>query len=607
MRLSPTTSTISMTSESPFSSYLNTNHVPSALEADGIAALIADRAEAASEIHARLERLAKEAQVWQGQLDQHIHYIEEHQAIISAFRRLPDSALVRIFLASRGGRVGRLEPAVAISHVCHQWRRLVLGTPRMWTTVGVPLSGYTPAAMSKSEEIDEATLDRVSAYIERSGELRLSVWIGVGIFCPEGLEDRRDLHEGLMKILVPTIHRWKSLDLNVPDDSPFACLLELPGTTFTTLKSLAIDFQSARRRLKHDAPYMEPALIEAPPVDLAIGVWSAESLTTLRLRGIGKPIAEMNAVLPVHWSTLTFLSLGSSTRFDMQQHHIIPILAECTNLLSCSLTLDRDSDVSDGAQQRTESPTTEATLPSLYALELLGSEVAIRGLASKLTLPSLKSLTTLFNMAPDPTPDGKCALIEWVDRYGDQLLSISFDYVTLIQSNLTHCLSRLPNLVDLRMTGKKRLSTFGLFPRRRGIVGLASALIDDDVLGSLTPRDGQSEGDTDDKSICFCPKLERLECHMGFTERSEKAFVRFILARYGDGTKEVLPGGVRRIRAVVLSFNYEKPDYEGSRDIQDEVNRAIDAGDMAIYVEYNTPLTVEASESVYQVMMGMRK
>ncbi|TEB28159.1 hypothetical protein FA13DRAFT_1735787 [Coprinellus micaceus] len=56
-----------MTSESPFSSYIDTNHVPSALEVEGITSLIADRSAAASEIRVTLDRLAKETEALQHQ------------------------------------------------------------------------------------------------------------------------------------------------------------------------------------------------------------------------------------------------------------------------------------------------------------------------------------------------------------------------------------------------------------------------------------------------------------------------------------------------------------------------------------------------------------
>ncbi|TEB28204.1 hypothetical protein FA13DRAFT_1592514, partial [Coprinellus micaceus] len=157
--------------ESPFSTYIKTNNALPALEVDGIASLIADRKEAANEIHARLEQLAKEARVLQGQLDQHTRYIDEHKAITSGVRRLPDNALVRIFLAT--GDHARFSP-IAISRVSHQWRKVALDTPLLWTSIGAHIP-ENPTVLEKAGR--QPTLEKVATYLERSGALGLSIGV----------------------------------------------------------------------------------------------------------------------------------------------------------------------------------------------------------------------------------------------------------------------------------------------------------------------------------------------------------------------------------------------------------------------------------------------
>jgi hypothetical protein len=581
-----------MATESPFSSYFSTNQPPSALDADGIATLIADRAAAASEIRARLERLAKEAQALQGQLDQHNQYIDEHSAIISSFRRLPDYILVRIFLANRGH--SRFSP-IAISHVSRKWRKLALDTPLMWTTI----AAYIRETHSTPEENgDRARLERVSAFIQRSGALGLSIEVTAEPVKSSLPAERLGAHEDLAAILESTASRWEKLHVNVPSDSPLMRLLRTPPATTAGLHSLSINFESLFRKPGPDTS--ETASL----VDPTITVWEAKSLTYLSLFGVGKSVIETNVSLPVRWPKLTSLHLSSGGHGHLRQHHVTPILSVCTNLLECSLTF-HDS-VAD-SESSPEDVATEATLPSLRALELGGSEVAARGLVSKLTLPSLTRLTTLFTMATDAAPEAESALAEWIDRYGDQLLDVSFDYVSLTQSALAYCLAHLPNVVRLKLTGKARYATYNPWPRvrnRNRSFCPQSALIDDAILASLTPSLGD-DGEPGGKDVCFCPKLRRLECHMGFLERSEKAFVHLILARYGDGKNEVLQGGVRRIEEVVLSFNYEKGN-EGSVNIAGQVNSAVDAGPLAIRVRYHLPLAEEAAESVFHHLLFQR-
>lgn len=577
-----------MATESPFSNYFSTNKPPSALDADGIVTLIADRGAAASEIRARLEHLAKEAQALQGQLDQHNQYIDEHNAIISSFRRLPDHTLVRIFVANRGH--SRFSP-IGISHVSRKWRKLALDTPLMWTTI----AAYIRETRSAPEENgDRARLERVSAFIQRSGALGLSIEVTAEPVKPSLPAERLGAHEDLAAILESTASRWEKLHVNVPSDSPLMRLLRTPSATTAGLHSLSINFESLFRKPGSDTSET------ASPADPTITVWEAKSLTYLSLFGVGKSIIETNVALPVHWPKLTSLHLSSGGNGHLRQHHVTSILAACTNLLECFLTFhDRIAE----SESSPEDVATEATLSSLRALELGGSEVAARGLASKLTLPSLTQLTTLFTMATEAAAEAESALAEWIDRYGDQLLDVSFDYVSLTQSALAYCLAHLPNVVRLKLTGKARYATYNPWPRvrnRNRSFRPPSALIDDAILASLTPRLGD-----DGKDVCFCPKLRRLECHMGFLERSEKAFVQLILARYGDGKDEVLQGGVRRIEEVVLSFNYEKGK-EGSVNLVGEVNSAVDAGPLALKVRYHLPLAEEAAESVFHHLLFQR-
>ncbi|TEB28160.1 hypothetical protein FA13DRAFT_1735788, partial [Coprinellus micaceus] len=520
--------------------YFSTNQPPSALDADGIATLIADRGAAASEIRARLEHLAKEAQALQGQLNQHNQYIDEHNAIISSFRRLPDHTLVQIFLANRGH--SKFSP-IATSHVSRKWRKLALDTPLMWTTIAAYIWG---TRSTPEENSDRGMLERVSAFIQRSGALGLSIEVTAEPVKSSLPAERLGAHEDLAAILESTASRWEKLHVNVPSDSPLMRLLRTPPATTAGLHSLSINFESLFRKPGPDTS--ETASL----VDPTITVWEAKSLGYLSLFGT-------NVSLPVRWPKLTSLHLSSGGHGHLRQHHITSILAACTNLLECFLTFH------DSAAEYESSPegvATEATLPSLRALELGGSEV--------LTLPSLTRLTTRFTMATDAAPEAESALAEWIDRYGDQLLDVSFDYVSLTQSALAYCLAHLPNVVRLKLTGKARYATYNPWAR--------SALIDDAILASLTPSLGD-DGEPGGKDVCFCPKLRRLECHMGFLERSKKAFVHLILARYG---------GVHRIEEV--------KGKEG----------AVDAGPLAIRVCYHLPLAEEAAESVFHHLLFQR-
>jgi hypothetical protein len=312
-----------------------------------------------------------------------------------------------------------------------------------------------------------------------------------------------------------------------------------------------------------------------------VDVWAAGSLTTFVMLGIDKNIAERNVALPVHWSNLTYLQLRSGGQGYPAQHQITPILAACVNLIRFSVTL-----FSSVNEQLPAGPVAEATLPKLRTFEIFGSEAPLRGLASKLVLPSLTKLTMIFS-ASRPLPEGEAALTEWVNRFGDQLLDVSFDYVSLTQSALLHCLSRLPNVVRLEMTGQSRNYPIVL-PFSRDLSRPSSAYIYE-ALAHLTPNliDEGTTG-SEGQAACFCPKLKELVCLMG-SEYAGEAFAKLILARYGDGTKAVLQGGVARIEHVVLDFHREEGGILGLFNIMDAVYKVADPSILSLYVYYDAP------------------
>jgi hypothetical protein len=624
-----------MTSESPFSNYLTTNNAPSDAEVDGIGGLIADRKEAARGISARLESLAKEAQVLRGQLKQHTHYIEEHKTLVSAIRRLPDNALTRIFVACRNH--SGFSP-IAISHVSRQWRKLALDEPLLWTKIGA----YIRARHTSPEGSGgHPTLERVSAFIERSGTLGLSIHASAEPFDPASREVAQRIHEDLVAILEPTCSRWKTLYVSVSSDSPLMRLLQIPGARAPALESVSIDFEPIDfHRLESLAP--GEALIDKPKVDPIINVWSTPSLVVLSLKAMGQSLVDANVALPVNWSTLSYLSLQSSTKAHLTQHQVVPILAACTSLIHLSLTLGDAFGHKEFPEPFPDGPVVEATLPNLGMLELHGSEVALRGMASRLTLPSLTTLITHFNDAAYPASEDNSALAEWLDRFGHQLLAVSFDYVSLTQSALAYCLARLPNVVQLKMVGWTKLSFYPwMFLSKKS--GIQSASINDEVLERLTPRhrndagagdsaDGDDdteedagedneEGSGDDteddatvhansdagsQDVCLCPKVQLLELHMGPYERVEKALVEMILARYGDATVLELPGGVYPLRQAVLSFNCQKPRKEGSQDIVKEINSVVDPSAIYVGVRYKEPYALKSAEDLFQAMSDLQ-
>ncbi|KAJ7854874.1 hypothetical protein B0H13DRAFT_1484434, partial [Mycena leptocephala] len=132
----------------PYRDILYTNIMPSDEESRHIRELVVvpmrDIQRLTNEIagfQARIDQLTQ-------QLDDVIHerdglneFVESHLALVSTARRLPHDILRNIFTfclpSERHPTLNRREAPVLISHICGDWRSLVLSMPRLWTSLHI--------------------------------------------------------------------------------------------------------------------------------------------------------------------------------------------------------------------------------------------------------------------------------------------------------------------------------------------------------------------------------------------------------------------------------------------------------------------------------------
>lgn len=98
---------------------------------------------------------------------------------------------------------------IVVSHVCRHWRNIAFSTPSLWTTIVVPSEARPPYEF-------ESTL------LERSKSLPVDIYIN----CEPDDDDDSDSDigppsdadlESLFSILVPHIHRWRTMEVAVAE------------------------------------------------------------------------------------------------------------------------------------------------------------------------------------------------------------------------------------------------------------------------------------------------------------------------------------------------------------------------------------------------------
>ncbi|KAF7374640.1 hypothetical protein MSAN_00348900 [Mycena sanguinolenta] len=153
---------------SPFTSHLNTNYVPSDSEVLEIRARLVEPADELARIDARIE----EMEIALVQLKEERALlktpIDAHRALISPIRRIPQDVLIGIFLAclpsEHHALIDPAEAPLLLGH-CRHWRGVAYSTPMLWSTVHIPWPEFceAPNILLRLEKIVEEWLTRSAA------------------------------------------------------------------------------------------------------------------------------------------------------------------------------------------------------------------------------------------------------------------------------------------------------------------------------------------------------------------------------------------------------------------------------------------------------------
>ncbi|KAJ2915549.1 hypothetical protein MD484_g4884, partial [Candolleomyces efflorescens] len=448
---------------SPFSHYFNTNYVPSDHEIVTIRELISRGKMIMDDVKRRKEELQHEWRELKKSWEVQKREVEGHKALLSPIKRIPRDILSSIFLAAVEGRPDRPQrisarhPAVVISHVCQYWRNFAISTKLLWCNLYIEVPLCQSLRLHKLRWSAKVTklVDMVQVWISRSDDCHLSVSLTDGITPGCGHYIEQSFSQGsefdqLVDTLVASSSRWKSLKLNI-----FIPRTQLPS--FPTIRLLTLPPQTT--------PILTELLLycdveESQDINLIsqtlIAGSSILSTPTLRSLTIGPRTLFDIVRTPVVWSNLEHLDFGgypsrSPHRFEVQA--ALTVLAECSNLVTCNLTLD-DTTLPVAVVRR------PIELPKLRKLVFLPYESHLpRGFAQSLILPSLRELEVKTGYSEcTPRTHHESGLFEFCDRFGSTLERVTFCYLALTQQALLHCLKCLPNVTSLGLVSIGRLT-----------------------------------------------------------------------------------------------------------------------------------------------------
>ncbi|KAJ2913653.1 hypothetical protein MD484_g6753, partial [Candolleomyces efflorescens] len=528
-----------MSSGSRFAQHLHTNYIPSTGEISHIRSLVDERQKAVDALNKEIEALIQRR-------DEHTKFVEEHLALLSPVRRVPDDILSLIFLsclprnspARKATRLSGDHPALVISRVCQRWRHLSLNTPLLWTVIDIQIPWLPDPqqyrwndAMTQWGEQMQAIFTTTQLWITRSASCPLTVSFSGGFNFAEDTDlsvepvlAARARMLSIVNALCAVSCRWKSvyLSLQMGINAAIDAFFQIPPDKTPLLETLYVNTLLCSPHFIHPPPQREQlselmtgrALVKAP---------------RLRRFGVGS-LWSSPLPLPIKWHDLTELSLGPVI-FEGDKFSPLSILVMCINLTRCTI----DHQGSDGSLPGSlENATTSAGsshtrssgvchLSRLRTLELRGFEPP-PSFAASVDFPSLRELIVLCSQSRSAGEGLGGGIVELVRKFGDGLTDVLLEWDLLTAPRLLEILRNLPDVINLKIGG-------GHLFMHRSFDDHRHPLIFDSVLEKLTPQ-WEDDENAVVGGMCYCPKLKRFWSNVKESvEFSEEAFARFVAGR----------------------------------------------------------------------------
>ncbi|KAF5323885.1 hypothetical protein D9611_008275 [Ephemerocybe angulata] len=371
---------------------------------------------------------------------------------VPSLTEVPDEILAEFFLAylpceeegwpteAAGGHEERWEtvgqnrhPSVDLSHVCRRWRRVALGTPRLWVQAEI----YVPSFPDSKGRIPKLT-DMVRALTQRSGSCTMSFTLrlttrdrgGLGT-APIGatVPFKESVQEFVDAVCVSSA-RWRRFSLSGDEtyDIPIMKFVDALAGSLPVLNYIHLD-------TNFEAQVLPTGLI-CPLIDTP----ALKSVTILQ------PYGRLDNLPVTAWSSLKRLTLGSwkkaGSGVGMDSRTALYLL----NSLSSLIHLDMHIDHIATNQAEEYSP---VSLPHLQSLALKGAAVA-PAFAMSLTLPSLDSMsfTSLKIMHQERQEEG---ILKCLSRFGCTITGFELDVVDFSEAFLLACAESLVHITTLKI------------------------------------------------------------------------------------------------------------------------------------------------------------
>jgi len=594
---------------------LETNAAPSDLDIAQLRSIISSHTPSLLRLDATIANL--EQQLAEARKEHHIldAHIQTHRRLLSPIRRLPVDILRLIFEQclpeSHNAIMSTSQAPMLLTHVCHLWRDVALQSPRLWSSIHIPIPpcpqptqapppvitlmsvNHTQSQHDSNSSDDEYVasftnwilhLGRrtkvVETWLDRAGRstgLSISLAICAGSSWPHS-DSLTPMDPWPMEQLGPLINsllsrsrQWESIVLAAP-----AHIVAL----FTAVQPEQLPMLNQFTVLRK-SPVFNPMGTTAQPY-ASRGILHAPSLQSVTLQALNANLFAIG----LRWENLV------EFHFDGYTHHHIPnsnappfqelsskdaleILRRCRRLRKCTMYFG--SLLNTPPAPPSLSPPshldTIITMPSLQQLVVReGRQERLGTLFRWLHLPNLDNLAFISPLhriggAPDPAfltqgEDTPSSLETLLDVQGHTIKSLQLNHESFTREELYRIVTKLPNVEHLSFT-VGFLHGLPTIPAEREIHSIVAAgpgvrlenemTITDEFMDALTPKVDAEGGFLGDVLL---PRLRSFAYKMHIFEFSQAALLKFIAARRD---RRITAMGVAPLQHVKVQFSAPEP------------------------------------------------
>ncbi|KAF9462332.1 hypothetical protein BDZ94DRAFT_1166046, partial [Collybia nuda] len=203
--------------ESRFTPLLSTNYVPPKDELDELRRLLVDPIDELKQLDIELAHLRNVIDRLSSKRDQLYISIVRHKNLMAPLRRIPEELLQEIFFhclpVDHNATMSCHDAPLLLGRVCSHWRRVSLGTPRLWSGIHIVVPVSTPPSPNQhpSEILEQnhVIFEAVDAWLGRSGDLPLSI----SLYQVPYAYTPPEFAEQLMSTIIQFSPRWRNVSL----------------------------------------------------------------------------------------------------------------------------------------------------------------------------------------------------------------------------------------------------------------------------------------------------------------------------------------------------------------------------------------------------------